>query len=75
MTTVTLERGIAFFEDGTEVGDISESLIKATPKMLEALEHTHVWLCEHFGDVNDGTMECLCNEVEAVLVEVRGEQE
>jgi len=34
---VTIERGIAFFEDGTEVSNISPRLIKAAPKLLEAL--------------------------------------
>lgn len=31
---VTIERGIAFFEDGTEVSNVSIDLIKASPDLL-----------------------------------------
>ena len=37
-TTVTIERGIAFFEDGSEVSNVSPELIAAAPELLEALE-------------------------------------
>lgn len=43
-TTITIERGIAFFEDGTEVGNVSVPLIKAAPAMLEALKAIHAEL-------------------------------
>jgi len=32
---VTIERGIAFFEDGTEVSNVSIDLIKASPDLLK----------------------------------------
>lgn len=48
-------------------------LIAAAPELLEALEHTHTWLCEHFGDIGDGSMECLCQEVEAAIAKAKGE--
>ena len=38
MTKVTIERGIAFFEDGTEVSNVSVQLIKAAPMLLKALK-------------------------------------
>ena len=49
MTKVTIERGIAFFEDGTEVSDVSVALIKAAPKLLKALEYLCRWKdrCHH----------------------------
>lgn len=36
-THMSLERGVLFFEDGTEVSNVSEELIKAAPEMLIAL--------------------------------------
>jgi hypothetical protein len=36
VVTITLEGGIAFFEDGTEVSNISPAIIKAAPKLLAA---------------------------------------
>jgi hypothetical protein len=35
---VTIERGVAWFEDGSEVSDVSVKLIKASPKMLKCLK-------------------------------------
>lgn len=37
VTTVTLEGGVAFFEDGTEASGVSVRLIKAAPALLKAL--------------------------------------
>jgi hypothetical protein len=37
-THMSLERGILFFEDGTEVSNVSVELIKAAPDMLKALK-------------------------------------
>ena len=34
--TVSLSRGVAFFEDGTEVSNITPEAIKALPALLEA---------------------------------------
>ena len=38
MSTVTIERGIAFFEDGTEVSNVSIDLIKRVPAIMKALK-------------------------------------
>jgi len=35
---VTIEKGIAFFEDGTEVSNVSLNLIALSPEMLEHLK-------------------------------------
>jgi hypothetical protein len=37
-TTVTLERGVGFFEDGSEVAPISPRLIKAAPRLLKLMD-------------------------------------
>ena len=39
-TTITLEKGIAFFEDGTEVSGLPLAMIKHAPLMLKIL----VWI-------------------------------
>ena len=44
MTHITLERGVAFFEDGTEVSNVDVDLVKAAPFMLKALKDA---LCEY----------------------------
>lgn len=39
MTThLTLERGVLWFEDGTEVSDVSVELLMHAPKLLRALK-------------------------------------
>jgi hypothetical protein len=48
MTKIILERGIAFFEDGSEVSDVSIPLIKSAPKLLNALKV--ILLTEHIRD-------------------------
>lgn len=35
---MTLERGVLFMEDGTEVSDVSVELLRAAPALLKALE-------------------------------------
>lgn len=37
-THMTLERGVLFFEDGTEVSNVSVELLKAAPDLLAALK-------------------------------------
>ena len=36
-THMTLERGILFFEDGTEVSNVSVEMIQALPDLLKSL--------------------------------------
>jgi hypothetical protein len=38
MTNMTLEKGVLFFEDGTEVSNVSIGLLKAAPELLKAAE-------------------------------------
>jgi hypothetical protein len=38
ITHMTLEGGVLFFEDGTEVSGVSVEMLTAVPELLEALE-------------------------------------
>lgn len=39
ITYMTLERGVLFIEDGTEVSNVSVELLKAAPELLKALQN------------------------------------
>lgn len=59
-THMSLERGVLFFEDGTEVSNVSVELIQAAPEMLIALKGLVDVLhhqCEQFLDGDDGFSE------------------
>ena len=51
-THITLERGILFFEDGTEVSNVSVEMIKALPELLKAAKAAVIALDmdDKFGD-------------------------
>ena len=44
MAKVTIERGIAFFEDGTEVSDVSVDLIKEAPRLKKEINRLKLLL-------------------------------
>lgn len=46
-THMTLERGVLFFEDGTEVSNVSVELLKAAPDLLAALQNLTEWGCTY----------------------------
>lgn len=58
-----LERGILWFEDGTEVSNVSVAMLKAVPDMLAALE----FFKAQWEDVEDGDIgEAYVRTVEAI---------
>ena len=66
MTNVTIEKGIAFFEDGSEVSNISINLIKAAPTLLKACKKAY--RCKHHG--TDECLEVMKNAIELAEGEV-----
>jgi hypothetical protein len=65
-TNVTVERGVAFFADGSEVSNVHVDLIKVAPEMLKIMKHIWRNNREHFGKflpfMSDGLISILINE-------------
>ena len=45
VTHMSLEGGVLFFEDGTEVSGVSVEMIKAVPEMLKSLQEAWSVIC------------------------------
>ena len=72
-SVITVERGVAFFEDGTEVSNVSLDLVKAAPNMRSALEDivSQISAYEHLHGKNSCP---ICPEAAiAAISEVEGE--
>ena len=86
-TRMSLERGILFFEDGTEVSNVSVEMIKALPNLLKALKSAELscaqaYLANGIGKKTQAkqitflldSFNRLAKEIRAAIAKATGEQ-
>ncbi len=75
VTHMSLEGGVLFFEDGTEVSGVSVDMIKALPDLLEACEIALIALGdEPHEDRGNCSEECTACILEKVISKAKGKQ-
>jgi hypothetical protein len=62
-TKLSLERGVLWFEDGTEVSNVSVEILKAIPELLKSLKDTRKWLIEYNLEYDNGSARKLLSDV------------
>lgn len=70
---MTLERGVLFLEDGTEVSNVSLEMIERAPYLVQSLTKLLDWAREHTSPIQENSPHEILVEAHNLLAEINGE--